>query len=55
MMDSLSFLEWVKEVYGITPPPEMKRYIENLRNLKPTETVIQTPRGYYIRKDPPSQ
>lgn len=49
------FLEWVKKVYGITPPPVMEQYVKNLRNLKPTETLIQTPRGYYILKDPPSR
>lgn len=50
-MKNLSFLEWAKEIYGITPPLEMEQYIKNLRNLKPTKTIIQTPRGYYIRKN----
>lgn len=54
-MKNLSFIEWIQETYGIIIPPEMERYIESLRNLKPTETFIQTPRGYYISKKPPSQ
>lgn len=49
------FLRWVKETYGISLPPETEVYMENLRNLKPTQTIIQTPRGYYIYKEPTSR
>lgn len=47
------FIKWVKETCGVIIPPEMEKYLEALRNLKPTETIIQTSRGYYIYKNPP--
>lgn len=51
----MSFVEYCEILLGRKLSPSEKEYTNMVKNLRPTETLIQTPRGYYIHKEPHRQ
>lgn len=51
----MDLIEYCETILQIKLFDFQKEHLKMIQKLRPNETLIQTPRGYYISKEPPSQ
>lgn len=44
----MTLVEYIERLIKRRLTDDEKQYMEAIKNVKPTETFVQTPRGYYI-------